>query len=75
MPVQIRVTQKNTIATKESMTTFFVTNLDLPELLLPIRRYKMPPRAVGAVFVAGDLLVLVIHLTEYLLNIGYLVNT
>ena len=28
-------------------------NLDLPELLLPIRRNKMPPRAVGAVLVAG----------------------
>ena len=57
MTVQIRVTQKDEIEEGDHGDFFCYKrrniNLDLPELLLPIRRYKMPPRAVGAVFVAG----------------------
>ena len=57
MPVQIRVTQENTREEGEYGDIFCYKrrsiNLDLPELLLPIRRNKMPPRAVGAVLVAG----------------------
>ena len=57
MTVQIRVTQKDDIEEGDHGDFFCYKrrniNLDLPELLLPIRWYKVPPGAVGAVLMAG----------------------